>query len=294
MHIVRQTLACLPLCLAFTVLVSSCAQSAAAESARAILDRRTALEDGERHWTDRHQRLRMRISGKAGQRERELDVYERHYPHDELKAIVFLRGPEDVRNVAFLSIGPQGRAAEQWLYLPNTKRVRKITVSARDEPFVSSDLTFHDLDLLAEMTSWSEKDATSTLRAEEPIDATPCYAIELRPQRDDIGYQRIVLWLGREDLVPRQVDFHERDAASGWLGSLVGGEASDEQPTKRVRQRSIELAGMIPVARRIEIETPAKGSHTEIDIVAVELDQSLPDDLFSQRALEQGPGAAGK
>jgi hypothetical protein len=178
----------------------------AAESARDILDRRKALEDGERSWKDRHQHMRMRISGDRGERERELDVYEQRLPNDRQKAVVFLRGPAEVRNVAFLAFSVHGKAADQWLYIPALRRVRQITASTRNEAFVSSDLTFHDLDLLSEMASWSEADATSSLRGNERVADADCHAIELRPQRDDIGYRRIVLWLGRDDLVPRQVD----------------------------------------------------------------------------------------
>jgi hypothetical protein len=273
------------LALAFVILASP----AVAESAREILDRCKALEDGERHWTDRHQHMRMRIiSSGGGQRERELDVYERRYAGNEEKAIVFLRGPAEVRDVAFLATGMRGRPAEQWLYLPSSKRVRRITVSTRNESFVGSDLSYHDLDLLAEMLSWSEHDATSTLRGGEPIGDAPCHAIELRPQREDIGYPRIALWLGRDDCVPRQVELHAQAPTSGWLGSLVGGGATDAQPAKRVRQSAVTPLGRIPIARRIDVETPSKQSRTEIEIVAVELDQGLPEDMFTQRALERG------
>jgi hypothetical protein len=264
---------------------------AAADTARALLDRRSALEDGERAWKDRHQHMHMRISGRPGQRERDLDVYERRYGPNERKAIVFLRGPAEVRDVAFLAFSRNGKPADQWLYLPGLRRVRQITVSTRDEAFVGSDLTFHDLDLLTEMSTWSEADAASTLRGDEIVGDTPCHVVELHPQRDDIGYQRIVLWLGGDDLIPRQIDFHAKTAGSGsWFG--FGGAANDGQPTKRVRQSRIALVGRIPVAQRVDVETPAQGSRTEIEILAVEHDQNLSDTLFTQRALESGPAAA--
>jgi hypothetical protein len=233
----------------------------------------------------------MRISGGSGERARELDVYERRLPNDRQQAIVFLRGPAEVRNVAFLSLSTPGKAADQWLYLPALRRVRQITASTRNEPFVSSDLTFHDLDLLSEIPSWSESDATSTLRGEERVADIECHTIELRPQRDDIGYRRIVLWLGRDDLVPRRVDFHADAPATGWLG--LGGSSPDAPPTKRLQQSGISFDGKIPVARQIDVETPANGSRTAIEIVAVEHDRGLPESLFTQRALEVGPPAAG-
>src|SRR5438552_9728844 len=86
-----------------------------------------------------------------------------------------------MKGTAFLSSPHKGRPAEQWLYLPELQRVRQITASARNEIFVGSDLSYHDLDLLQEMIGWSEADAGSSLRPGETLDGTPNDVIELTP-----------------------------------------------------------------------------------------------------------------
>src|SRR5688572_29818948 len=81
-----------------------------AETAREILDRRTALDDGTRHWTDRQQRLRFVIlAGSGGERRRELSVYERRYPDDEIKSVVFFHAPAEVKGTALLAFTHKGR-----------------------------------------------------------------------------------------------------------------------------------------------------------------------------------------
>jgi len=164
-----------------------------AETAREILERRKALENGTRWWDDRHQQLTMRIAGRGADRTREVDVYDRRYPDGERKTTVFVQAPADMKGTAFLSFTHKGRPAEQWLYLPELERVRQITASARNESFVGSDLSYHDLDLLQEMIGWSEADAGSSLRPGETLDGTPNDVIELTPHREDIGYRRILL-----------------------------------------------------------------------------------------------------
>ena len=244
----------------------------AAETARQILDRRKALDDTTRHWDDRHQKMKFTIIGRGGERVRELDLYERKYPGDEQKAIVFFLSPAEVKGTSFLAFSHKGRAADQWLYLPELKRVRQITARTRNESFVGTDLSYHDLDLLSEMVSWSEDDAASNLRGEEAVDGTPCHAVELTPKREDIGYKRIVLWLGREDLVPRRLEFYEEDAT----------------PKKRIGQREVKLVGAIPVAHRIDVETPSASSKTAVEITGVQFNQKPDEELFTQRALERG------
>lgn len=259
--------------LAIALLLTVAPAAPAAETARQILDRRKALEDGPQHWTDRHQRMKLAIVDKrGGERLRELEVYERRYPRDESKTIVFFHAPAEVKGTGFLAFTHKGRPADQWLYLPELQRVRQITARTRNESFMGTDLSYHDLDLIQEIPSWSEADATSKLRGDETVDGTPTHVVELTPQREDIGYERIVLWLGKEDLVPRRLEFYAGDAA----------------PKKRVGQSEIRTIGAIPTAHRMNVETPAAGSHTTIEVSDVQFNQGLEEDLFSQRFLERG------
>src|SRR5262249_33766767 len=197
--------------IAALVLVLVCARAGVAgETARQILDRRKALEDTSQHWNDRHQRMKLRIiDHRGGERLRELEVYDRRESGDERKTILFFLTPAEVKGTGFLSFTHKGRAADQWLYLPELQRVRQITARTRNESFVGTDLSYHDLDLLQEMTSWTEADATSKLRDDETIGGGSTHLIELTPQREDIGYHRIVLWLRTEDPLPPPPPFYE-------------------------------------------------------------------------------------
>ncbi len=244
------------------------------ESARAILDRRKALDDTTRHWSDRQQRMHFVIvGGSGGERRRELSVYERRYPEDEIKSVVFFHAPAEVKGTALLAFTHKGRQGEQWLYLPALARVRVISGSARREKFVGTDLTYHDLDLIQEMTSWTEEDAQSKLLGDGDVGGVAVHNIELRPQREDIGYQKVVVALGRDDLVPRRIEFYE----------------DGDEPLKRITQSEVKNVGPIPVAHKIDVQTPAAKSSTTIDVSDVKFDQSLKDDLFTQRTLERGP-----
>jgi outer membrane lipoprotein-sorting protein len=261
------------LVLLLSVLVSV-APAFGAETARQILDRRKALDDGERHWDDRKQTLKFKITARGGsERTRDLELAEKRLPGDERKAIVFFLTPPEVKGTSFLAFNHKGKPADQWLYLPELQRVRQITANTRTQSFVGTDLTYRDLDILTEMTSWTEADAATSLRGEESVDGVACHVIELAPKRDDIGYKKIVLWLGKDDLVPRKLEFY-------------GDEA---EPTKRIAQSDVRKVGAIPVAYETKVETPAAGTATAITIVDTKFNLHLADDAFTQRALEQGP-----
>jgi outer membrane lipoprotein-sorting protein len=255
------------------LLVALVSLAQAGETARTILDRRKALDDTTRKWADRQERLRMTIrDARGGERQRVLMLYERRLPGDDRESVVFFESPAEVKGVGFLSRTHKSGPAEQWMYLPEIQRIRQISSRSRSESFVGSDLSYQDLDVIQELGSWSEADAASSLRGEEVVNGTPTWVVELRPTRDDVGYRRIVVWLGRDDLVPRRLEFY----------------GDGEAPVKRIVQNDISPVGTIPVPRRIEVETPGKGTRTLIESSEVKFDPGLEADLFTQRALERG------
>lgn len=199
--------------------------------------------------------------------------------------MAYFSAPDTVKGTAFLSISHPDRPDDQWLYLPEAKRARRIGGALRKQGFVGTDFTYHDLDLLAEMPSWTEADATSSLRVDETVDGVRCHVIELAPKRGDIGYERIVLWLGADDLVARQVEFYESAPPSGWF-SL--GSSASTAPTRRIRQSEVRPVGAIPVAHRAVVETLSAGTKTTVAFTHVAFDQGLPEDLFSQPAMAWG------
>lgn len=261
-----------PLWLAVVALAA--APAIAGETARQILDRRRALDDTERHWNDRTQDLGFRLLDKRGnERTRAVRVQEKKVGDGERKTILFFLSPPEVKGTGFLAFMHRGRAADQWLYLPELQRVRQITGRSRGESFVGTDLSYRDLDVIQEMVTWTEDDAASNLREGEAVDGVACHVIDLAPKREDIGYVKIVLWLGRDDLVPRRLEFYEDGAV----------------PKKRLHQADIRNVGRIPVANTMRVETLAAGTSTEVVVSNTRFDLQLSDDAFSQRALEHGP-----
>lgn len=122
------------------------------------------------------------------------------------------------------------------------------------------------------MPTWTEADARTTLRGEEGVDSVATYAIEFVPQRADIGYKKIVLWLGRDDMVPREVHFF----------------GDGPYPVKRIRATTIMSQGVVPWIERLEIETPATRSRTVVETSNVVFNRKVDDDLFSPQALSRG------
>jgi outer membrane lipoprotein-sorting protein len=263
---------CVLAVLALVVLHSASAWAADA-AARQLLDRVRLLNQSTRKWTDRTQRLKIRIvDRRGGERKRDLVIYLKKFPEDRNRTIVFFEAPPDVKGVGFLQWAAPHAKDEQWLYVPELKRVRQISGGAKRESFVGTDFSFNDLAIISQINDWTESDAPATLLRDEEVEGRLCHVIEFTPGAKDFGYGRIVIWLRADDLVI--VKFSMHDTAGRQEKVLTLG--------------NIRQVGQIPTPFTMEMKNVESGSHTIVDFTEINYDSKLGDDMFSQRALEHG------
>ena len=255
-------------------LLAAVGAASADETARAVLDRARALNQGERHWGDRTQHMQLTIVDRRGSEyQRELEVRSKRYDGDAVRSLMFFHGPAQVRGIGFLQWTDPRADDHQWLWLPALKRVRQISGGARSESFVGTDFSYEDLAVMAEAVDWQDDKAASALVGEETVDGAPCDVIELRPTAGaDVHYATVRLWLARDDLTVRKFEF--RDAGGALLKTLL---LSDVRREKN-----------IPTARRLEMRNEQTGSRTTVEVTDLRYDSGLADEEFTQRRLEKG------
>lgn len=261
------------LLLALAAARSSTGTGADEPTARQILDKAKELDDTTRKWNEREQIMNLTIHGKGGgDRERVLQIYDKRSPDGEDKTISFFLSPAEVKGSGFLQLAHRDRDNDQWLYLPELKRTRRITSRLRDQSFLGTDFSYRDLEILGEIRNWSEKEAHSKLTGHEDVDGKPCHVIELTLQQEG-GYGKIVLWVDEGLLVSRKMEFY----------------GADGKRVKTLLQGDIRDVGAIPTAHHMEMKNVEKGSSTEVELTEVKYDSGLPDDLFTERRLKRGP-----
>jgi len=246
---------------------------ARAESAREMLDKAKAVNDA-REPKDFSQKTKMTlIDSRGGERVRDLEMLTKNYGHRTRKGITFFLSPPEVRGVGFLAWSYPDKDDDQWLYLPELKRVRQISGSSRKQSFQGSDFTYDDLQLFDDLRDWTESDATSKLvREGEVMDGVPCEVIELAPQGKEYDYGKIVVWLDRKDSTFRKVELYDKKD-----GALV----------KTLLLTRFETIDNIPTPRSIEMANAKKGTKTRMESSEIRYNRGLTDDSFTERALER-------
>ena len=173
--------------------------------------------------------------------------------------------PADSRGVELLVLEEKAGSTVQYLYLPKTRRTRRIGGSQRNAPFMGTDFSFADL----QGGGWGAQADVSAL-ADEAVGGTACHHLLLafRPGAD-VAYGKLELWLARSDKLPRRIRFFDGD------GKLA----------KTLLVEEVETIANKPVLRRLRMENHLRGSVTTVRVDSIEPAKRFPAAIFVPASL---------
>lgn len=120
------------------------------------------------------------------------------------RSLVIFDQPRDVSGTGLLSHGRGLEPDDQWLYLPELKRVRRISGANRAGPFMGSEFAFED------MTAPDVAKYNHEWLRDEPCGDMTCHVIERKPRYGDSGYSRQEIRIDTTELRPMRIDFFDR------------------------------------------------------------------------------------
>lgn len=207
--------------------------------------------------------MTMTITSRSGQSlTREMRIWS---AEEGTKQLIKFTAPADIRGSGFLSIETASGASESMIYLPALDRVRRIAGGQQQEAFFGSDFSYEDVTALG--GDFGEDYAFELLETREG----PLYVVEATPKEGaDTPYDRLVLEVTEETLVPTRVEFY-RNAELFKVMTL---------------SETSEVAGYT-LPSQIRMETVASGSFTTIEQSDWTVDEEIPDDVFSERFLRR-------
>jgi len=220
-------------------------------------------------------RLVMELVDKRGDvRVRETRSY-RKYFGDEKRSVLFYDSPKNLKDTAFLTFDhPEpDRDDDQWLYLPALRKTRRISGADRGGAFLGTDFSYEDI---KKETKVGIEDYTRRTLRRETLDGRDCFVLEHVPVSRDVarelGYGRILSWVDPELWLVRKAEYQDEHG----------------EPLKTVRADEVREVDGIWTPHRLEATNHQTGHRTVIRFLDVDYQSELPDDLFSERALERG------
>ena len=124
-----------------------------------------------------------------------------------LRSRVTFLEPADSVGVELLMVEEADGRTAQWLWLPKTKRLRRIGGNQKDQDFMGTDFSFGDLE------SKSLNDGEAKKLGDEVVGGVGCAKIEVRSNLPDEVYGLVTVWIEVAKGVPRKVEFRSKDGA---------------------------------------------------------------------------------
>jgi len=237
----------------------------AAPTAREVVEQARHLAQTTRKWSDRSQHLQLTINRRGGERHREMSILLKKYLQDRNRTLLFFVSPPEVKGVGFLQWADPHAKDEQWLYLPELKRVRQISGGAKHESFAGTDFSYDDLAIISEILDWTDQDATLDLLRDEPVNGQPAHVIGFTPTGKDLTYGKVLTWLTTSDLVLQRFEMYDK---SGRL-------------EKELALTDFRAVGTVPTPFHMEMKNVLGGSRTVVDFTAITYDSGLSDETVN-------------
>lgn len=158
-------------------------------------------------WTDSVAEARMILrdrQGNASERLMELRSLEAAPGDDGGRTLLFFRSPPDVDGTTLLTHAHKAHEDDQWLYLPEIKRVKRISGSGKSGSFMGSEFSYED------MRDAQIEKYTFRFQGEEDCGAERCFVIERRPRDADSMYVRQLVWIDTAEYRTMKTAFFDR------------------------------------------------------------------------------------
>lgn len=157
-------------------------------------------------------------------------------PEEGDKLLVRFLAPAEIKGVAALTFENSGSSDDNWLYLPSTKRVRRISGANNTSSFQGTEFTYEDLSSLdPNEYEWRYLERTEIERGEDSI---PVHKLHARPTYGDTGYSRLTVYYNSETWGQERIEYYDK---SGTLLKTRESSAWEHLHDRYWRALSIEM-----------------------------------------------------
>ena len=119
-------------------------------------------------------------------------------------SIIQFLNPADVRGTGLLTYQKPDGDDKQWLYLPELRRVKRISSSNKSGSFMGSEFAYEDI------TGNTLEKYNYKYIGEENLEGEDCYIIERYPIYENSGYTVIKSWISKNTFLAKRLEYTDR------------------------------------------------------------------------------------
>lgn len=235
------------------------------------LDGRAIAEKADKHNRPKDEKdgvTMVIVSARGEKRKREMTTWFKAGEGDDDKLLVRFDSPSDVKGTGLLTI-EQGPSDEQWLYLPDLRKSKKIAGSSKASSFMGTDFSNYD------MRTEDLQGHDYAKKGEEEVDGRACYAVEVTPKTDEVkdttGYARRTIWVDKERFTINKCEYFDKTG----------------KPLKTLTTEGWKQVEGLWRPTKVVMENKQEGSKTIVTYErGREINKGVDDTTFTKRKLE--------
>ena len=193
----------------------------------------------------------------------------------EDKMVLFTQYPPDAQGAAFMRwsfVPAAGKNADQWIYLSELRKTRRVSIRDPGDSFLGSDLTYADISPRA-----VDQDKHKFLKIEKKGDAE-YYVVESVPKEKKPLYSKKITWFKK---------------TKDWSGCVTSGIIYYDPKGELLKKQSItwQKIGDAWLWKKVEVENVQTKHSSVFEVSEPEVNVGLGDELFTERSLKRGYSA---
>lgn len=139
---------------------------------------------------------------------RQLKRFQIQSDKNNSKSVLYFNEPVTIKGAGLLS-WKENSEENQWLYVPELKKLQRIASGSRKNYFMGTDFTYADLE--GENREKNKYTCTGEVSCQKG--QSKCYVIEAKPINEEearnIGYSKRMLLMDKKDLITLQIVFYD-------------------------------------------------------------------------------------
>ena len=187
---------------------------------------------------------------------------------EKSKALIRFNAPPDLRGSALLLL-EQDERVDMFMYLPELRRVRRVSKHSVAGSMFGTDFTYEDFERLQGLG----EDGELQRLPDAEVDGRKVFVLEGRPSRgEQSAYERSISFVDQESCIPIRTELYEKGERLRKLLVIPAEEITRE--------------GEIWVPRHVLVKDLVNETRTELLVDEIELNKKFSRKLFSESALE--------
>lgn len=191
------------------------------------------------------------------------DLFWKRDDEGRSRALIRITEPRDRAGIAVLAIERGEGTPELAIYLPETRKARRVSGNTIDASMFGTDFSYEDFAHFQGIAA----DSNMTRLADQDLQGHPAYVLETIPASDGSKYSKILSYIDREQCTLAKIEFFAKN------GSVLKELIAPREDVHEVSSRWIP--------HRVILNDLKRDSRTELTVDKIEIDPDLSENMFS-------------